>query len=472
MRGLGDWVPRLSGVDLPVLRATVADLQRLRLAEDQVTARDLAGIMLRDPLMAVKVLRFSQSRLTHRQPTEVTTLEHAIMMHGVAPFFREFQNLSALEDTLAANPLALDGALAVMSRAYHAAVNARNFAALRHDMEGEEVTVSALLHDLAELLLWSMAPSIAVQIERMVACNAGLRSVAAQRAVLGFALGELQLALAREWQLPRLLHTLMDDSHWENPRVQTVRLSVAIARHSAHGWHDPALPDDHKALQGLLNLPTDGARKWVKQSALQAAKQWRAFGVRPAAAWLPCLPGDRPVPEPPAAATPEEGSGVVDMVLGQLERAGSSVEQKAVIALAIYALEFGLALSRIWVGQASDDSGRVEPRQHLFQLPGLAPAELAFDPGSGGLFDRLLERGQAWWHDPPRTSNAVALLPAALREKLGAVPFFAMALRPQRRAPLLIYADAGRHGALTEDGYNAFKRVCLTLGAALERATD
>ena len=159
MKGLGDWVPRLSSVNLPVLRATIADLTRLRSAEDQVTARDLAAIMLRDPLMTVKVLRFSQARLTNRQPTEVTTVEHALMMHGIARFFREFEQLSALEDALASNPSALDGALAVVSRAYHAAVNARNFAALRHDMEGEEVTVSALLHDLAELLLWSTEPA-------------------------------------------------------------------------------------------------------------------------------------------------------------------------------------------------------------------------------------------------------------------------------------------------------------------------
>jgi HD-like signal output (HDOD) protein len=470
MKGLGDWVPRLSSVNLPVLRATIADLTRLRSAEDQVTARDLAAIMLRDPLMTVKVLRFSQARLTNRQPTEVTTVEHALMMHGIARFFREFEQLSALEDALASNPAALDGALAVVSRAYHAAVNARNFAALRHDMEGEEVTVSALLHDLAELLLWSTEPAVAVQIERMIACNKGLRSIAAQRAVLGFTLVELQLALAREWHLPRLLHTLMDDTHLANPRVQTVRVSVAIARHSAHGWQDAGLPDDYKALQGLINLPLDSARKWVKQSALQAARQWRAFGVRPAAAWLPALPGDWAALEPASAGG--ESQTVVDDVLAQLERAGSSVEQRAAIALAIYAFESGLGLRRVWLGQPDSRTARVEPRQHLFQLPGLAPAELAFDCGSGELFDRLLERGQAWWHDPPRTSKATALLPPALRGKIAETPFFCIGLRPRGRLPLLVYADGGPGGALSEEGYNAFKRLCLALAHALERAAD
>jgi hypothetical protein len=162
----------------------------------------------------------------------------------------------------------------------------------------------------------------------------------------------------------------------------------------------------------------------------------------------------------------------VDVVLGQLERAGQSVEQKAAIALAIYGLESGVGLRRIWVGQVDGRSGKVDPHQHLFQLPGLGPADLAFDLGGGELFERLLERGQVWWHDPPRTSKAAGLLPMALRAKIAETPFFCMALRPQQHPPLLVYADAGPTGELTEAGYNAFKRICLALALALERVAD
>ena len=182
MRRLDEWVRSLGGYNLPVLQRSVRALGELRLREDSVTARDIAELVLRDPFMTLKVLRFSQSRLTGRQPTEVTTVEHALMMHGVASFFRQFRDLVSLEETLAAHPGALQGALAVASRAHHAAVNARTFSALRHDVEVEEVLISALLHDLAEMLLWCAAPALAIQIQRMVRSTPGLRSASAQRA--------------------------------------------------------------------------------------------------------------------------------------------------------------------------------------------------------------------------------------------------------------------------------------------------
>jgi HD-like signal output (HDOD) protein len=473
MKALGEWVTRLSGVNLPVLRSTLVELGRLRAMEDDVTARDLSATMLRDPLMTVRVLRFSQARLTHRQPTEVTTVEHAIMMHGVARFFREFQALPALEDVLGSNRAALEGALAVISRSYHASINARIFSAQRHDMEGEEVAVSALLHHLAELLLWCTEPAITLQIERMLACTKGLRSASAQRAVLGFAGADLQLALVREWQLPRLLTTLMDHTQSQNARVKTVRVSVSIARHSAYGWDDAGLPDDYTMLQGLLNVTADLTRKHVRQAALLAARQWRAFGVRPAAAWLPALPGMRPITAVRVSAVNvDRAQEVLHAGLRQLENVDSSVEQKAVVAIAIYLLESGAGLRRVWFGSADAKTRRVEAVQHLFLADGLAVEDLAFEIGSGHLFDRLFERGQALWHSQERSAKLTALLPSPLREKIAQGAFFAMGLTPPQKPPALIYADAGPDGRLDEAGYNAFKRVCLALTHALQCTHD
>jgi hypothetical protein len=114
----------------------------------------------------------------------------------------------------------------------------------------------------------------------------------------------------------------------------------------------------------------------------------------------------------------------------------------------------------------------MEPRQHVFHDAGLTPADLGFDLGSGHLFERLLERGQALWHDPEHTARLVALLPADLRGKIGHTGFYAMALRPEKRPAALVYADAAGNGDLSEAGYNAFKRICVALGPALARATD
>ena len=40
-----------------------------------------------------------------------------------------------------------------------------------------------------------------------------------------------------------------------------VSLAVRLARHSAHGWDDPALPDDYVAIGRLLNITPEAVRQ-------------------------------------------------------------------------------------------------------------------------------------------------------------------------------------------------------------------
>lgn len=47
---------------------------------------------------------------------------------------------------------------------------------------------------------------------------------------------------------------LMDPKQARNPRVRNVLLAVNLARHSSHGWHDAALPDDFKQIGELLRM--------------------------------------------------------------------------------------------------------------------------------------------------------------------------------------------------------------------------
>ena len=49
-----------SDADLPVLRHTVWQLDELRAKIDHVSGRDIARVVLQDPLMTVKVLAYIQ----------------------------------------------------------------------------------------------------------------------------------------------------------------------------------------------------------------------------------------------------------------------------------------------------------------------------------------------------------------------------------------------------------------------------
>ena len=284
---LNAWVSYLNQTQLPVLRRTVADLASLRAREDELNGRELTAVILHDPIMTVKVLRYLQSHRGKSQVADITTIDRAIMMIGTTPFFRQFTDQTLIEESLADYPLAMEGMMQVMSRARHAAMYALDWSVLRHDVDTDEMVVAALLRDLAEMLLWCFAPGQMLEIRDRMRRDPALRSAAAQQEVLGFRVIELQIALATTWHLPKLLLSLMDESHAEHPRTLCVALAVALARHSANGWSDAALPDDFAAIRDFLKISPDEVWERVRRTALQAAKGWEWYGVPPAAAWLP-----------------------------------------------------------------------------------------------------------------------------------------------------------------------------------------
>jgi HD-like signal output (HDOD) protein len=293
------WISQFGLVELPVLARTVAELARMNEDLDRVTTPHLSDTVMHDPLMTFKVLRYIQQHRHRSQLVDVTTIAHALMMLGLEPFLSHFSKQPTLEARLESDPAALRGALTVVSRARHAALYARDWAVLRHDIEVDEVTTAALLHDLAELLLWCCAPRVAVLLEKAAHEEDATRE-GAQRAVLGFPLISLQVELAQQWQLPGLLCRLMDERHASTPRALNVSLAVAVAHHTADSWDEPALVEDFTAIGRLLGCGYVGARDRVVRVALQAAAEWDWYGVPPAAALLPASIGLKP--EPPRGA--------------------------------------------------------------------------------------------------------------------------------------------------------------------------
>lgn len=251
---LDAWVAYFHEADLPVLRHTVQELERMRANAENVNGRLLSGTILRDPLMTLRVLAYLEANRRARQTTDITTIERAIMMIGVSPFFNNFQDLPQIEVQLRPYPQALLGLLKVVHRARRAAQWARDWAIVRHDLDVDEITLAALLHDIAELLMWSFAPKIAIQARDAQIAHPNTRSATIQTEVYGIPLYQIKMALAETWHLPQLLTQLMDNKNAENPRVRNVKLAVDLARHSANSWSDPALPDDFKGIRELLRI--------------------------------------------------------------------------------------------------------------------------------------------------------------------------------------------------------------------------
>jgi HD-like signal output (HDOD) protein len=251
------WAACFAPADLPVLAETADALEALRAVEDEVDAHLLSETVSADPLLTLKLLAHVAAVRRPRDDEtrgDAETVTAALVLLGIGPFFRAFGPQPTVESVLAEQPAALAGFQAVLKRSHRAANFATAFAVHRMDHDAAVIHEAALLHDFAELLLWLRAPSLMLQVRAALDADPSLRSATAQAAVLNVQLADLQHLLMQQWRLPELLVHISDDRHVDTDQVRNVLLAIRVARHTAHGWDNAALPDDLTDIANLLHI--------------------------------------------------------------------------------------------------------------------------------------------------------------------------------------------------------------------------
>jgi HD-like signal output (HDOD) protein len=185
--------------------------------------------------------------------TETESITTSLVMMGISPFFRNFGPQRTVEDWLASYPEALQGLQELLNRAERAGQFALGFALHRGDTDATVIHQAAFLNDFAEMLVWLHAPTLALKIAQAQAADSTLRSSTVQQAVLGVNISDMRQALMKLWRLPELLVNISDERHAERANVKCVVLAVRLARHTAQGWENAAVPDDVDDIARLLN---------------------------------------------------------------------------------------------------------------------------------------------------------------------------------------------------------------------------
>ncbi len=261
---MADWLAFLGRADVPVLRHTARDLEHLRADQSLLNASSIATVVTDDPLMTVKLLRYMQQHKRNSQAYELLDVKQMLLMMGLDTFFHAIPAKPVVEDMLQGHLDALVSLLQTVRRAQRSANYAYDWALRLHDMHAEEVLVCALLSHVAEMLMWCFNPEQMLEIQTRQQADRTLRSAEVQNQVLGFTGVDLQRELTREWGLPELLQDLMDPALSRTPRVRNVMLAVNLARHSAQGWGNAALPDDYLEIGALLRMEPERVKSLVK----------------------------------------------------------------------------------------------------------------------------------------------------------------------------------------------------------------
>lgn len=254
LRDLAAWTAFFRNAEIPVLAQSAGALEDLRAIEDDVDANLIGETFSSDPLMTLRILAHLSTHRPARVVTQPETVTASVVMMGITPFFKAFGQLPSVEETLQDMPEALEGLREVLRRAHRAADFALGFAVHRLDHDAAVIHHAALLHDFAEMLLWLRAPELALRIRDAQQADPTLRSNLIQKEVLNVTLPELAHSLMLAWRLPELLRRITDDQHAEHPSARSVLLGIRLARHTAKGWENAALPDDIHDIATLLNI--------------------------------------------------------------------------------------------------------------------------------------------------------------------------------------------------------------------------
>ncbi len=260
---LAAWTRFFLQSEIPVLQATADALEALRADEDAVNAGMLAELVDSDPFMTLKVLAHVAAQRRKPDSTQTETVVSSLVMMGVAPFFRTFGPQPTVQQQLADQPAALQALLALIQRANRAAHFATGFAVHREDTDVAVIRQAAFLNDFAEMLMVCFCPALEMDVRSMQQANPTLRTASLQRFVFNIDLSDLRQELMQHWRLSELLVRISDGKHADHPSVRNVLLAVRLARHTEHGWDNPALPDDIDEIAKLLNAPPRVARGFV-----------------------------------------------------------------------------------------------------------------------------------------------------------------------------------------------------------------
>ena len=255
------WTTYFQRAPIPVLARTKDGIEAFRAHEQDIDANSIGEMLAGDPLMTLKVLIQASAQRSLRTTTEIETVIGALVMMGIPPFFATFGSEQSVDACLLDHPQALAGLNETIRRAHRSANFALAVAVHRMDPDAAIIHAAASLHDFAEMLLWCHAPSLALEIMNAQRQDENLRSVIVQRDVLNIELADLQQALLKAWQLPTRLVRMSDSNNAQHPSARSVNLAVRLARHTAHGWSNPAIQDDIAAIATLLNLSEDATRE-------------------------------------------------------------------------------------------------------------------------------------------------------------------------------------------------------------------
>nr|MBF0222651.1 HDOD domain-containing protein [Desulfobulbaceae bacterium] len=280
---LNEWIQKITDCDFPVFKSTVSSISKVT-STDDASASELASIILRDPSLTAKILKFSNSSYYNLSHSQTSTISRAVVLMGFEVVRDLSLSVAVIESILSSQNQQVVTEL--MAKSFHAASQARSIAAEKGEANLEEVFIATLMHNIGEMAFWCTAEENDVKEMQKALSECG-SAKEAQKKVLGFTLTELSRALVEQWGLsPQLSEAFRKDDKTSS-LMQSMALGEEIAETVPSGWDTDAATKVYRKVAAQLNLSSRESKTLVKEAAQKAAKVATLYGIPTIAKLIP-----------------------------------------------------------------------------------------------------------------------------------------------------------------------------------------
>lgn len=493
---LETWIDYFNDRDLPVFKSSLDALKVMKKLDD-LDFTKLAGIVLPDPMLTLKVMKAVSVGRKSGFAQPVTKVENAAMLLGSTAFFNKLESAACFETTLPNE--VQNGLLRVVTRTYHAAMQIRDWALYRLDTNVEEMYIATLLQDLGEMYMWTADPTL---MKRFATIHRNQGYEIASQEIFPSGFDSLTLGLSLAWNLPPLITSAQRASDCEtHPRARLVMLAKRLARNAEYGWHNPALMTDYEEIAETLHLSVDDVIERIHKNAILAANNRSFSGMPSAASWLPMLPGAWPDDEvvevhkvmiesttqanpevivsdqsqlnktnasiPVESATKEFAKHSFDQVMKHMiDHMDNSLTFNHLLKIVVDGMQNGLGLKRVVFALLTQDRGTLRSRIVAGVKEDSPLKNFIFDMQQPHLFSRLLLKQQAFWLSDENRIKYKPLMSGDFATHIDSPHFFAMSTAVRGKMIGMFYADCDGEG-LNAEQFNYFKQLCTQASLSL-----
>jgi len=470
-----EWITHVKDKPIPVLSHTIETLGRI-CANDETPLEKIVLAVERDPGLTCQLLRHCNNNQSGRLQREIVSVQQAIMLVGTQQLNELAKKLPTLENSLSDD--ARYQALRTFCRAYHAGIQAVEWAKLRRDMTPDEVFAATQLHFLGEMILAIHAPEkllATFQLRR----EKNISSEEAQYVTLGFTFDELSTAIIDAWKLPQLVKDALQAENANNPRGFGIMMAVQLARAAAINWYSDKMSNIYEHVAELLEIKEQEICHRAHKIAVSVAHQTSFYGVLQSAALLIQVnEGETKAKFTQSVSKDYDADICLTPQLNVLQErmqdlrtaVADNKNEDEIIQICLSALHDGVGFNRVVFADMDIEHKKLGVKAVVGANNDPIFNRFSIKLDQPHLFHALMEKGQAICINDGNRDKFWSMVPSDFQKLIGTNSFAAMSIFLNNKPLGLIYAD--RHTSscqIDPSSYNYFKKICQNLSVAIAK---